>query len=122
MDAKRFHVLSFKYAFQGIVSALKEEPNLKFHFLAALLVVILGGLLNISSTDWVIVIILIGLVISLELTNSAIEAVVDEFTNDHHPGAKLAKDISAGAVLVAALTSAILGIIIFLPYLKQWIM
>lgn len=122
MDAKRFHVLSFKYAFQGIVSALKEEPNLKFHFLAALLVVILGGLLNISSTDWIMVIILIGLVISLELTNTAIEAVVDEFTNDHHPGAKLAKDISAGAVLVAAVTSAILGIIIFLPYLKQWTM
>lgn len=117
MDSKKFHVLSFKYAFEGILAALKEEPNLKFHFLAALLVIILGVFLNISTTDWIIAIILIGLVISVELTNTAIEAVVDEFTNDDHPGAKLAKDISAGAVLVATLTAVIGGIIIFLPYL-----
>ncbi|MBI2196890.1 diacylglycerol kinase family protein [Candidatus Daviesbacteria bacterium] len=120
--ANNHRVLSFKYALVGVVSALKEEPNLKFHFVAALLVILLSFILSLSRTDWMIVIFLIGFVISVELTNTAIEAVVDAFTDKEHPGAKLAKDISAGAVLVAALTSLVVGIIIFLPYIKQWIM
>lgn len=110
-------ILSFKYAFAGLLAAIKEEPNLKTHFLIALVVIIIASLLNISTADWITVIFLIGFVISLELTNTAIEAVVDAFTDKEHPGAKLAKDISAAAVLVAAITSAIIGIIIFLPYL-----
>ena len=120
MDSKRFHILSFKYALQGIAAALKEEPNLKFHFLAGVLVLILSLILNLSQTDWIIIIFLIGFVISVELTNTAIETVVDAFVDRKHLGAKLAKDISAGAVLVAALTAAIAGIIIFLPYIRQW--
>lgn len=117
MDQKRFHVLSFKYAFQGILDALRQEPNLKFHLLAAVLVIIISMILNISKQDWMIIIILIGFVIAVELTNTAIEAVVDGLTQNHHPAAKLAKDISAGAVLVAAVTAALIGMIIFLPYL-----
>lgn len=117
MQSKKIHILSFKYAFQGIVSALKEEPNLKIHFGIALLVLGLSYFLQISRQDWISVILLIGLVFAVELTNTAIEAVVDAFTDKAHPGAKLAKDISAGAVLVAAVTSAVLGILIFTPYL-----
>ncbi|MBU1031701.1 diacylglycerol kinase family protein [Patescibacteria group bacterium] len=113
-------ILSFKYAFSGILAALKEEPNLKFHFLAGALVLILGIILNISKTDWMIILFLIGFVISVELTNTAIEAVVNAFTDKEHPGAKLAKDISAGAVLIASITSATVGILVFLPYLSQW--
>ncbi len=115
-------ILSFKFALAGVINALKEEPNLKFHFIAGLLVIIISLILNISRSDWMIIIFLIGFVISLELTNTAIEAVVDAFTNKEHPGAKLAKDISAGAVLISAITSAILGIIIFWPYLLKWTM
>lgn len=109
-------VLSFKYAFSGIRTALKTEPNLKFHFLSALVVIALGLFLEISKTDWIVVIFLIGLVISVELTNTAIEAVVDSFVDKSHPGAKLAKDISAGAVLIVSITAAIIGLIIFLPF------
>lgn len=119
MDQKKFHVISFKYAFAGILAALKEEPNLKFHLLVAVLVIIASFILGISQRDWILVIILIGLVISVELTNTAIEAVVDAFVDNNHPGAKMAKDISAGAVLVVALTAAIAGFIIFLPYLTK---
>lgn len=118
MSPKKFHVISFKYAFQGILAALKEEPNLKFHLLVGLLVVVMGFLLGVSQRDWLLIIILIGLVISVELTNTAIEAVVDAFVEEAHPGAKLAKDISAGAVLVVALSALIGGIIIFWPYLN----
>lgn len=116
MNSKKFHVLSFKYAFAGIIAALKEEPNLKFHFLAAILIIILSFYLNISKEDWLVIIILIGFVIAIELTNTAIEAVVDHVIQTQHPGAKLAKDISAGAVLVASITSAIIGLWIILPY------
>jgi len=121
MDSKisNRRILSFKYALAGLVAALKEEPNLKFHFLVGILVVATGIFLQISKQDWIIILLLIGFVISVELTNTAIEAMVDAFTDKEHPGAKLAKDISAGAVLVAAATSAILGIMIFLPYIKQ---
>lgn len=118
MPSKKIHILSFKYAYEGIVTALKEEPKLMFHFLAGLVVVAASFILKISKEDWMIIIFLIGFVIAIELTNTAIEAVVDHFTEKEHPGAKLAKDISAGAVLVAALTSAIIGLMIFFPYLS----
>ncbi len=121
--SKRFSILTFKYAYEGLIAALKEEPNLKFHFLAGILVILSGLFLKISQTDWIIIIILIGFVIAVELTNTAIEAVVDGLTSEQHPAAKIAKDISAGAVLIAAITAALVGIMIFLPYFKNsWTM
>lgn len=117
---KRFSILSFKFASEGLLAALKEEPNLKFQFLAGLIVILISIFLKISTKDWETIIILIGLVIAVELTNTAIEAVVDKFVENQHPGAKLAKDISAAAVLVASLTAAIVGVIIFSPYLFRW--
>ena len=110
-------ILSFQYAFEGIKESLKEEPNLKFHFLAGFLVIVLGWILQLSKIEWSIILILIGLVISVELTNTAVEAVVDSFVDREHPRAKLAKDISAGAVLVVATTSVLVGTTIFLPHI-----
>lgn len=114
MENKKYHVISFKHAFEGIISALRQEPNLKFHFLAGVAAILISYFLQISLMEWVIIIILIGFVISVELTNTAIEAVVDNFTDENHPGAKLAKDISAGAVLVAAATAAIVGVLVWI--------
>lgn len=111
-------ILSFKYAFEGIWQAFKEEPNLKFHFLAGLFVILLALYFNVEALEWIILLLCVGGVISLELTNTAIEAVVDSFTEDSHPGAKMAKDISAGAVLAASITAAAIGLIIFLPYIN----
>lgn len=121
MNHKRFSILSFKYASEGLVAALKEEPNLKFHLLAGIVVLLLSFLLEISKQELITIVIVIGFVIAIELTNTAIEAIVDTFTDKQHQGAKLAKDISAGAVLVSALTSIIVGLIIFVPYFAQWI-
>lgn len=115
-------ILSFKYALEGIIEALREEPNLKFHLSAALVVIGGGFLLGISKNDWILVLILIGLVISLELTNTAIETVVDSFVDREHPAAKTVKDISAGAVLIVAIVAIIVGIIVFSPYIiNLWI-
>ncbi len=110
-------ILSFKYAFEGLIAALKEEPNLKIHFFISLLVIGLGIYFQIKHTDWLMIIIVIGFVFAIELTNTAIEAIVDAFTDKEHPGAKLAKDIAASAVLVSAITASIVGLIIFVPYL-----
>lgn len=106
---------SFKYAFKGIGSSIKSERNMKIHISLMLLVIISGMLLNISMWEWIICFILFGLVISLEMVNTAIEIVVDIVcpTFDQHAGR--AKDIAAGAVLVNAITAAIVGLFIFLP-------
>lgn len=121
LKPKSFKITSFKHATSGILAAFKLEPNIKIHILAGAVVIILGLILNLNSSDWVKVIILIGFVISVELTNASIEQVVDSFTSAEHPGAKLAKDISAGAVLVAALTAAVSGAIIFFPYILNYV-
>ena len=118
---KRFSILSFKYAFEGLVAAIKEEPNLRFHFLLSIIVIILSFVLKISKNDFAVIILVIGFVIAVELTNTALESVVDNFVTKEHPGAKLAKDISAAAVLIAAITASIIGIVIFLPYIP-WAM
>ncbi|KKS64376.1 hypothetical protein A3A14_02200 [Candidatus Daviesbacteria bacterium RIFCSPLOWO2_01_FULL_43_38] len=117
----KFRILSFKYAFEGIYAAVKEEPNLKFHILSAFVVILAGLYFNISRFDWIVVILLIALVLTLEMTNTAIEAVVDSFTEAQHPRAKYAKDISAGAVLILSLAAAAAGLIIFLPYIFSWL-
>ena len=106
---------SFKYAFEGVHRELKEEQNLKIHLLIMLCVIIAGFLLKISAIEWIICIILFGLVISLELINTAIELTVDLAMPQIHEKAKAAKDIAAAAVLVVAFCSVIIGFIIFLP-------
>ena len=113
-DKKRL-INSFKYAFEGIISALKTEKNMKIHVLIMILVIIFGIILKISKIEWIICIVLFGLVISLELINTAIENVVDLITQEINPKAKIAKDVAAGAVLVSAITSAIIGLMIFVP-------
>ena len=114
MGKKR--ALSFKYAFRGIWIAFKDEPNLKIHVLIALAALFLGLYFNISKDEWLAVVFAIGLVMSVELTNTAIEEVVNSFTPDIHPAARKAKDVAAGAVLISAITAAIIGFLIFLPY------
>ncbi len=106
---------SFKYAFEGIASSLKTEQNLKIHFAIMIVVIIAGIICRISVFEWIICVILFGLVIAFELINTAIETTVDLAMPDKHPKAKLAKDISAGAVLILAITAIIVGLIIFIP-------
>lgn len=106
-------ISSFKYAFQGMFSALKTERNLKIHVTIMLLVIIAGIVLKISKIEWIICIILFGLVIGGEMLNSAIETVVDIAMPDINSKAKFAKDAAAGAVLVFAIASAIIGFMIF---------
>lgn len=114
MELNRFF-RSFKFAAEGVVSAVKREQNIRFHFLSGLVVFIAAFFTGLSKGEWLMVIGLVGGMLALELVNSAIERVVDLASPDIHPLAKEAKDIAAGAVLVFAAASAIIGLLIFLP-------
>jgi len=111
--AKR--LAGFRYAFNGIKILIKEEHNARIHLFVACCVLIAGALLKISTREWIAVIFCIGGVIALELINSAIENMADFLTKEKNESIKKIKDLSAGAVLVAAIASAIIGLIIFLP-------
>ncbi len=106
---------SFKYAFEGFFTSLKTERNMKIHILIMLIVIAMGFIFKISILEWFICIILFSIVIAGELFNTAIETVVDMITPYKNKKAKIAKDISASAVLVLAIGSAIIGMIIFIP-------
>jgi len=106
---------SFKYAFEGIISTIKEERNMFIHFLISIIVVIAGFYVRLSLNEWLICLLLFALVFSLELINTAIENTVDLVTTKKNKKAKIAKDAAAGAVLIAAIFASIIGIIIFLP-------
>jgi len=106
---------SFRYAFNGLRILIKEEHNARIHLFVACCVLIAGVVLKISATEWIAVIFCIGLVIALELINSAIENIADFITGEKNETIKKIKDLSAGAVLIAAIASAIIGLIIFLP-------
>ena len=110
---------SFKYAFQGIWASFKSERNMKIHVFMMIFVILCGLLLNIHLGEWITCIILFALVIGAELFNTAIEAVVDMISLEKSPQAKLAKDISAGAVLVFAMASALIGLLIFVPKILE---
>lgn len=112
---------SFGYAFEGIFTGIRGERNMKIHCFAAMCVIVAGVLFHISVTEWCICLVLFGLILSLELVNTAIEAVVDLVTEDKKPLAKLAKDTAAGAVLIAAAMAAMAGLLIFVPKLVSFL-
>ena len=115
MEKTKKIVNSFKYAMQGVIQSFKSERNMKIHIFIMVLVIIAGLIFEISRAEWIICIILFALVISAELFNTAIETIVDMVTKEKNPQAKIAKDVSAGAVLVCAIASAIIGLMIFVP-------
>lgn len=108
---------SFGYAFEGIFAGIKKERNMKIHCAAMACVIAAGIIFRISVVEWCICLTLFGLILALELVNTAVEAVVDLVTEEKRPLAKLAKDTAAGAVLIAAIMAAAAGLLIFLPKL-----
>lgn len=109
--------LSFSYASSGIKTALKNEPNIRIHLVIALLAVILGLFLNFNSIEWIILAFTIAFVLILELINTTLESIVNLVSPEIRPQAKIAKDVSAAAVLVSALLSLVVGAFLFLPKL-----
>lgn len=111
----RSYFKAFVYAWNGIIQGALTERNMKSHLITAAFVVVAGVLTGLSSTEWLIILLLFGGMLSLEMMNSAIERVVDLVTSEQHPLAGQAKDLAAGAVLFFAIISAIIGCFIFFP-------
>ena len=102
LDKKRL-ITSFKYAFEGILQAYVGEQNLKIHTVIAILVIIFGFILKISYTEWLVCLVLIGLVLMAEFFNTSIEYLVDLVSPEIHPLAKATKDTASAGVLMMAI-------------------
>lgn len=110
---------SVKYAIAGIKVATRYNRNIRIHFLIAILVIVLAFVLGLTGFEKAIICMIILLVISAEMINTAIEEVVDLVTKDYREEAKYAKDVSAGMVLIVSTGSVIVGILVFLPYIVR---
>lgn len=122
MSARNFSITrlinSFGFAIRGISASYKGgQINIIIHTFLALVAILLGVLLSVSSTEWIVLILCIGLVISAEIFNSSIEKLVDLVSPEWNEKAGQVKDMAAGAVLLLATTALIVGVIIFLPKL-----
>lgn len=111
---KRFR--SFRFALAGLVTMLRSQHNAWLHALATVLVLILSAAVGLSSMQWCIIILCIGLVWSAEAFNTALEVLCDVVHPDQHPKIKIVKDVAAAAVLLVSIAAALIGAIIFIPY------
>ena len=106
-------LFSFDYAVRGILHALRTQRNMRLHGIAAVLVVVLALVLRVSGLELVALVLAVGLVIVVELVNTAVETVVDLAVDTFDPLAAVAKDVAAGSVLVASLTALAVGYVVF---------
>ena len=113
---------AFGHAFSGLFFALRTQRNMPIHLVIAAGVIGLGVWLGLSTTQWAVLALTIGSVLAAELLNSSLEVVVDMVSPDYHPLAKRAKDVAAGAVLLAAMVSVLVGLLILGPPLWAQLM
>jgi diacylglycerol kinase len=110
---------SFRFAFAGLWYALRTQRNMRLHMLTATVVVALGTVLRLPRRDFISVLTAIMVVMVAEMVNTAVEATVDVATGEYHPLAKVAKDVAAGAVLLASAGAFALGVWVFVPRLSR---
>ena len=115
VDFIRSRVRSFTYAIYGLFYVIRTQKNAWIHATATVLVALLSLWLQLPARDWAVLILVIGMVWMAEFLNTALEAVVDLAIPHNHPLAKVGKDVGAAAVLIAAVSSAIIGFLILGP-------
>lgn len=108
-------IASFRYAGAGIGYLIRSQRNARIHIALTVVAIILALWLKISSVEWAVLSLTVGLVFLAEAFNTAIEATVDLMSPDTHPLAKIAKDTAAGGVLIAAITAIVIALFLFLP-------
>ncbi|WP_045114111.1 diacylglycerol kinase family protein [Microscilla marina] len=112
---------SFGYAGKGIKFFFVTQPHAKVHTVMAFMAIVLGIGFDIARTDWLAIVVAIGLVLVAETTNTALEELVNFVSPDYHKQAGIVKDIAAGAVLLAAITALVIGVLVFLPQIVKLI-
>ena len=108
-------IRSFVYAFAGLKIAWMQEHNFRIQVVCAALAVLFGWLLGISPSEWTAVALAIGLVLTAETLNTALEELCDKFKSDPDPHIEKIKDLAAGAVFLASVSALVVGAIIFIP-------
>lgn len=106
---------SLKFALAGLMHAVRTQRNFRVHLVMGTLVLIAASALQIPRIEWVLLIIVMGMVLAAELINTIVEALVDLASPEYHELARIAKDVAAGAVLIVALTAAVVGVLILGP-------
>lgn len=106
---------SFKFAYEGLKEVVINEPNFKIHLIIGSGALVAGILLQLDTSEWLLLLFTICFVLILELFNTAIEKIVDLVSPELHPKAKIAKDVSAAAVLIAAFISILVAYFLFIP-------
>src|SRR5438876_9373876 len=104
---------SFNYAFEGIIHVLRTQRNMRIHFAVAFVVIVVALIVNVTKLELIALLISITFVLIAEMLNSAVEAAIDIATTAFDPMAKLAKDVAAGAVLIATTNALIVGYLVF---------
>jgi diacylglycerol kinase len=119
MDLNKFSLKSrfqsFKFAFHGLCSLLKNEHNSRIHFLAAIVVIAMGIIFKVTFFEWSLLTIVIGIVFLTELLNSSLETISDFVDPEWNEQIRRAKDYSAAAVLISAIIAVVVGGLIFIP-------
>lgn len=110
-------LIGFSFAWNGLVEVVKTERNFQIHLICMFLTIIAGIYFQLIMIEWALIFLVSGLVLVTEMINSAIEQMIDYFKPEIHPAAKIIKDISAGAVLLAAMVAVVIGVFIFVPKL-----
>lgn len=108
-------VMGFVYAYEGLRYCFRTQVNFRVHIAITIVAVLLGIFLSISWLEWALLTVIIVLVLAAEMVNTMIESLVDLVTQEYHPLAKVAKDVSAGVVLLTAIGATVVGVFIFLP-------
>ena len=106
---------SFQYAFEGLLQFFKTEHNAWLHLLASVVVIILALVVGVSQTEAIALVIAVALVWITEMLNTCIEKAMDFIAEEYHPKIRIIKDISAGAVMVAAMAALLIGFFVFIP-------
>ena len=112
---------SFRFAFSGLWYALRTQRNTRIHLTVAVAVVALGAWLGLSLTQWALLTLAIGFVLVGEMLNTVAETLVDLISPGYHPLAKVVKDVTAGAVLLTAIISVVVGLLVLGPPLWEMV-
>jgi undecaprenol kinase len=119
MESNHSLIKSFRFALSGLKTAITKGRNFRIQVILGLFAIILGVAFNISNSQWLILILIIAAVLIFELVNTAIEEIVNIVSPEIQERAKIAKDVSAGAVLIASIAAVFIGLFLFLPKIFQ---
>lgn len=115
----RYFLRSLRFAINGIYHFFRRERNGQIQGVVAVLVIIAGAFFKVSRTEWLALLLCTGLVISLEMLNSAVERICNMYSTEYHPAIKIIKDVAAAAVLWSAAISFIIGLVVFVPHIAD---